>query len=176
MGNGGPNDLEKKLSLRGKFDKESVLEAEIIRGRRSASHYNKLSKGMNFMQIQSMAEKAVEAENMPAIQGLAMTNKAATALSLSSNEGFQLLARKTASGDNNAPNLFFISSRSRTSRAFRWWEIILAQTDDEFEIAMLRQHTRMERPLGTESFVKRLERITRRVLRKLPVGRPRKNK
>jgi hypothetical protein len=103
--------------MRGKFDKEKILEAEIVTGRRSPAQYNKLSKGMNFLQIKSLADKAVDVENMPAIQGLAMSNKAAVALSMSSNEGFQLLARKTAAGDNSAPNLFFMLRGSLSERA-----------------------------------------------------------
>ena len=94
--------------MRGKFDKDKILEAEIITGRRTSNKYHNLSKGMDFMQIKKQTETAIQVENMPAIQGLAMNNQMAVADALSSQEGYQMLARKAASGDNNAPNLFFM--------------------------------------------------------------------
>ncbi|MHA2092472.1 MAG: hypothetical protein ACW98K_16615, partial [Candidatus Kariarchaeaceae archaeon] len=63
--------------MRGKLDQDNILEAEIVTGRRSASQYNKLSKGMDFLQIKKHAEKAVEVQNLPAVQGLAMSNQLA---------------------------------------------------------------------------------------------------
>ncbi|OLS29182.1 MAG: hypothetical protein HeimC2_01730 [Candidatus Heimdallarchaeota archaeon LC_2] len=94
--------------MRGKFDKDKILDAEIITGRRTSNKYHNLSKGMDFMQIKKHTETAIQVENMPAIQGLAMNNQMAVSEALSSQEGYQMLARKAASGDNNAPNLFFM--------------------------------------------------------------------
>ena len=103
------DDLMKRMpSFRGKMDKKKLLEAEIVRGRRSPKIYAQLSKGMDFMTVKESAEKAIEVENMPAIQGLAISNPAAVADAMSSAQGFQLLGRRAASGDNSAPNLFFM--------------------------------------------------------------------
>jgi hypothetical protein len=94
--------------MRGKFDKDKILEAEIITGRRTSKKYHNLSKGMDFMQVKKHTETAVQVDNMPAIQGLAMSNQMAVSDALSTQEGFQMLSRRAASGDNNAPNLFFM--------------------------------------------------------------------
>ena len=94
--------------MRGKMDKDKILEAEIVTGRRNSSFYHRLSKGMDFLQIKKHAENAVEVENLPAVQGLAMSNQLSISEALSSTEGFQMLARRAAAGDNTAPNLFFM--------------------------------------------------------------------
>jgi Mg-chelatase subunit ChlD len=103
--------------MRGKLDQDNILEAEIVTGRRSASQYNKLSKGMDFLQIKKHAEKAVEVQNLPAVQGLAMSNQLAISDVLSTSEGFQMLARRASSGDSTAPNLFFMLRGSLSKRA-----------------------------------------------------------
>ena len=103
--------------MRGKLDKDKLLEAEIVTGRRSASHYAKLAKGMDFMQIKKHTETAVEVDNLPAVQGLAMANQMSVADVLSTPEGFQMLGRKASSGDSSAPNLFFLLRGSLSERA-----------------------------------------------------------
>ena len=55
------------------------------------------------------------------------------------------------------------------------WGLFLSQRSDE-ETDDLRQHSRIGRPLGSESFVNRLERITNRRLRPRKVGRKPKGK
>lgn len=104
--------------MRGKIDNEKVLEAEIVTGKRSPAKYNKLSKGMTYMQIKSQTEKAMQVENTSAIKGLAMSNQAAVASALSSKEGVQMLGRRAASGDDSAPNIFFMV-RNRLSDEYK---------------------------------------------------------
>jgi len=99
------------------MDKDKILEAEIVTGRRNSSVYHKLSKGMDFMQIKKHAEKAIEMDNLPAVEGLAMSNQLSIAETLSSTEGFQMLARRASAGDNTAPNLFFMLRGSLSKRA-----------------------------------------------------------
>ncbi|MDH5400852.1 MAG: VWA domain-containing protein [Candidatus Heimdallarchaeota archaeon] len=103
--------------MRGKYDKEKILEAEIVTGRRSVSHYHKLSKGMDFVQLKKQTETAIEVENIPAIQGLALSNSLAVAEQMSSKEGFQMISRRSSSGDNSAPNLFFMLRGNLSERA-----------------------------------------------------------
>lgn len=109
--------MKRMPSFRGKMDKKKLLEAEIVRGRRNPMKYHQLSKGMDFMTIRDSAEKAIEVENMPAIQGLAISNPAAVADAMESPQGFQLLGRRAASGDNSAPNLFFMLRGSMSEKA-----------------------------------------------------------
>ncbi|MCY3411439.1 MAG: VWA domain-containing protein [Candidatus Heimdallarchaeota archaeon] len=104
--------------MRGKIDNEKILEAEIVTGKRSPAKYHKLSKGMSYMQIKSQSEKALQVENTSAIQGLAMSNQAAVANALSTKEGVQMLGRRAASGDNTAPNIFFML-RNRLSEEYK---------------------------------------------------------
>lgn len=54
------------------------------------------------------------------------------------------------------------------------WGSFLASVEPEDRLKALRLHTRTGRPLGEESFLKRCERATSRVLHKLPAGRPQK--
>ncbi len=54
------------------------------------------------------------------------------------------------------------------------WKQHLGQADDEF-IEKMRRHTKTGRPLGSDSFVSRLEHKLNRRLRALPVGRPKTN-
>jgi len=62
----------------------------------------------------------------------------------------------------------------------RWntddWKRMLAGSDDEKELARLRLSTSRGRPLGSDSFLSKLERLVGRRLRPLRVGRPRKGK
>ena len=52
------------------------------------------------------------------------------------------------------------------------WSAWLRNEDDDETLKQLRVCTRTGRPVGAESFVKRLERLVGRRLRALPVGRP----
>lgn len=72
---------------------------------------------MTFSTIKKQAETAIEVENIPAIQGLAMSNQIAVSEQLSTSEGFQMLSRRAATGDNTAPNLFFMLRGNLSERA-----------------------------------------------------------
>ncbi|MBU0617220.1 MAG: transposase [Planctomycetes bacterium] len=54
------------------------------------------------------------------------------------------------------------------------WRALLCEPEDELAVHRLRSHTHTGRPLGSDSFVAKLERRLGRRLRPLPVGRPRK--
>jgi len=54
------------------------------------------------------------------------------------------------------------------------WSEYLSEREDPDETARLRRWTRAGCPLGSDSFISKLERTLRRRLRPLPVGRPRK--
>jgi len=57
-----------------------------------------------------------------------------------------------------------------------WREILNQFTDDSEIVETLRQHTHTGRPLGSDSFISKMERIAGCRLRPLPVGRPRGSK
>lgn len=90
------------------MDKNKLLEAEIISGRRNPSVYANLSEGMSYYEIKKQTELAVDVDNMPAIQGLAISNKFAVAEALNSKKGYSLIARRASKGENSAPELFFM--------------------------------------------------------------------
>ncbi|MHA1224209.1 MAG: vWA domain-containing protein [Candidatus Heimdallarchaeaceae archaeon] len=90
------------------MDKNKILEAEIISGKRNSSTYSSLSEGMTYYEIKKQTELAIDVENMPAIQGLAISNKFAVAEALNSKKGYTLIARRAAKGDSSAPELFFM--------------------------------------------------------------------
>ncbi|MHA1203352.1 MAG: VWA domain-containing protein [Candidatus Heimdallarchaeum aukensis] len=90
------------------MDKNKLLEAEIVSGKRNPSVYSSLSDGMSFYEIKKQTELAIDVNNMPAIQGLAISNKFAVAEALNSKKGYTLLARRAAKGDSSAPELFFM--------------------------------------------------------------------
>ena len=54
------------------------------------------------------------------------------------------------------------------------WSAWLAERDEGSTVERLRLCTRTGRPFGDESFTKRLEKLTGRILHPLPGGRPRK--
>lgn len=54
------------------------------------------------------------------------------------------------------------------------WSEVLGEADSPSEIEEIRRQTYTGRPLGDERFVRKLERIVGKVLRRLHVGRPRK--
>ncbi len=56
------------------------------------------------------------------------------------------------------------------------WSELLAQPHEPWELDAIRRQTYTGRPLGSESFIAKLERIAGRFLRALPRGRPRKKK
>ncbi len=90
------------------MDKNKLLEAEIISGRRNPSVYANLSEGMSYYEIKKQTELAVDVDNMPAIQGLAISNKFAVAEALNSKKGYSLIARRASKGESSAPELFFM--------------------------------------------------------------------
>jgi putative transposase len=56
------------------------------------------------------------------------------------------------------------------------WQNCLIRPEDEQKLERLRGWTNRGCPLGSDSFISKLERKFRRRLRPLPVGRPRKKK
>ena len=90
------------------MDKNRLLEAEIVSGKRNPSVYSSLSEGMSYYEIKKQTELAVDVDNMPAIQGLAISNKFAVAEALNSKKGYTLISRRAAKGDSSAPELFFM--------------------------------------------------------------------
>ena len=54
------------------------------------------------------------------------------------------------------------------------WREMLLQSEEEKQLAALRQCTRTSRPLGSESFISELEALLGRRIRPLPTGRPRR--
>ena len=68
---------------------------------------------------------------------------------------------------------------------FGWWQKVMEAGEwkkalmwdmDEMEVARLRSNTHTGRPLGSDSFISKLEKMVGCRLRPLPVGRPRKEK
>jgi putative transposase len=58
----------------------------------------------------------------------------------------------------------------------RQWQKLLAARQDESDVAGLRLNTHTGRPLGSDSFLSKLERRIGRRLRSLPIGRPKKKR
>lgn len=56
------------------------------------------------------------------------------------------------------------------------WKEVLRGSEEEADIAKMRVYCRTGRPLGSDSFISKLESTLGRRLRALPVGRPAKNK
>ncbi len=56
------------------------------------------------------------------------------------------------------------------------WKNLLIKPEDETEVRVLRGATRRGRPLGSDSFLSKVERLLGRRVRALPVGRPKKKK
>ena len=52
------------------------------------------------------------------------------------------------------------------------WKEFLAESPEKSEMEAIRMHTKTGRPLGSESFIQRLENITGRIIRKLKPGPP----
>lgn len=90
------------------MDKNRLLEAEIVSGKRNPSIYSSLSEGMTYYEIKKQTELAVDVDNMPAIQGLAISNKFAVAEALNNKKGYTLISRRASKGDSSAPELFFM--------------------------------------------------------------------
>ena len=75
-------------------------------------------------------------------------------------------------------------SRSDMLNLLRWYDMIsavqwrkeLADGLEDFELGRLRLNTHTGRPLGSDSFLSKLERLMGRRVRPLPVGRPSKDK
>ena len=90
------------------MDKGRLLEAEIVAGKRNPSVYSSLSEGMSYYEIKKQTELAIDVDNMPAIQGMAISNKFAVAEALNSKKGYTMIARRASKGDSSAPELFFM--------------------------------------------------------------------
>ena len=56
------------------------------------------------------------------------------------------------------------------------WRQVLTQAQSEEEIEKIRLNTHTGRPLGSDSFISKLEKMLNKRLRPLPVGRPKINK
>jgi putative transposase len=54
------------------------------------------------------------------------------------------------------------------------WKDLLKDMDDEAEVGLFRRSTQRGRPLGSDSFMSKVEKLLGRRVRALPVGRPRK--
>ena len=54
------------------------------------------------------------------------------------------------------------------------WKEFISTPDEEDEVSMIRRHTMSGRPLGSDLFINKLEKVFGGRLRALPVGRPRK--
>jgi len=75
-------------------------------------------------------------------------------------------------------------SKSELLNLFRWYEMISAKQwknvlldgIDDSQVVNLRHNTHTGRPLGSDGFVSKLEKLLGRRVRPLPVGRPRKMK
>ena len=70
--------------------------------------------------------------------------------------------------------LFDLTEWSKQMDAQRWRHV-LTRADDEQQLARLRLCTSRGRPLGSDTFVAKLETLLGRRLRPLPSGRPRKS-
>jgi putative transposase len=75
-------------------------------------------------------------------------------------------------------------ARSELLNLPRWYDMISAEQwrkelnagIDETELGRLRVNTHTGRPLGSDSFISKLEKLLRRRVRSLPVGRPTKKR
>ncbi|UCH34135.1 MAG: transposase [Armatimonadota bacterium] len=76
-------------------------------------------------------------------------------------------------GRTDRSRLLDLKQWSQTWDARRWKQWLVRPEDDE-RMRQVRAHTGTGRPLGSDRFVSRLERILGRRVRPLPVGRPRK--
>ncbi len=111
-----PDDISPKFSFRGKMDRDKLLDAEIVTGKRSPKTYAELSKGMSYYEIKKKTELAVEVDNMPAVKGLALSNKFAVAEALSAEKGYKMIARRASQGEGSAPELFFMLRSAMSKR------------------------------------------------------------
>ncbi len=108
MGVQFPDGVDKPYVFRGRMDKSRLLEAEIVSGKRNPSVYASLSEGMSYYEIKKATDLAIDVDNMPAVQGLALSNKFAVAEALNSKKGYKLISRRASRGDDSAPELFFM--------------------------------------------------------------------
>jgi putative transposase len=78
-------------------------------------------------------------------------------------------------GGKDRPGLLDLAKWREDSAGWDW-KATLVEPQDEAVIRVLRLGTSRGRPLGSDSFIRKLERRVGRRLRALPVGRPRKKK
>ncbi|MCK4845389.1 MAG: hypothetical protein KAS95_06935, partial [Candidatus Heimdallarchaeota archaeon] len=98
MGVQFPDGVDKPYVFRGRMDKSRLLEAEIVSGKRNPSVYASLSEGMSYYEIKKATDLAIDVDNMPAVQGLALSNKFAVAEALNSKKGYKLISRRASRG------------------------------------------------------------------------------
>ncbi len=79
---------------------------------------------------------------------------------------------------NNRQDVFFVDDDRRVYLGLlkeeSEWRETLVEAEDEEMLSALRATTHTGRPLGSDSFLSKLERVLGRRLRPLPRGRPRK--
>ncbi|MBD3192664.1 MAG: VWA domain-containing protein [Candidatus Heimdallarchaeota archaeon] len=102
----------------GRLTPEKLVEAEIVSGQRASKDYHEMTKRMKLPEVKKMSELAVEYENIPALKGLAKSNRYAVAEALQSKEGVRMLERRAARGEGSAPELFFMM-RSNLDEKYR---------------------------------------------------------
>jgi Mg-chelatase subunit ChlD len=102
----------------GRMTPEKLVEAEIVSGSRKSEDYHKMTKNMKYPQIKKMSELAVDYENIPALKGIAKSNRYAVAEALQSNEGVRMIERRATRGEGSAPELFFMM-RSNLDKEYR---------------------------------------------------------
>jgi putative transposase len=68
----------------------------------------------------------------------------------------------------------FLLSNNFVIDEIKDWKAFLAEDDDECDKKLFRKHTRVGRPLGSEEFIVKLEKITGRILKPLKPGRKKK--
>lgn len=76
----------------------------------------------------------------------------------------------------HADSLLADVSPLREAAGITDWSEWLQEREQSWTVEQLREKTRTGRPLGSEEFVKRLERLTGRILRPQKGGRPRKKR
>lgn len=65
---------------------------------------------------------------------------------------------------------------AKLDRCGDWAELLAARESDEQAFRAIRESTRTGRPLGDETFVRRIEQELGRDLQPKPIGRPRKKR
>jgi len=75
--------------------------------------------------------------------------------------------------DRSRSELLDLSDWYKQTTASQWRELLTEKVEDK-NLSSIRGNTYTGRPLGSDSFVSKLEKLAGRRLRPLPVGRPKK--